>query len=195
MVLESSAQEVASMFKGKRRLWRNKAGGATAMVAEEVLIRQGEFHVWMWLEKTSAGSDVLHTWSGVKNNNIRRLHWNDTKWRCEGASSIPETYPGAKILKNAAWNFSACVSSCWRFTLAVLHWQETVMELPLWFPQNLSTMGLDRGDKSDGLLIPPEGSKCNSLPLEASSSFNLSFCLFLSLFSVKTSWTPFCLLY
>lgn len=99
MVLESSAQEVASMFKGKRRLWRNKASGATAMVAEEVLIRQGEFHVWMWLEKTSAGSDVLHTWSGVKNNNIRRLHWNDTRWRCEGALSIPETHPGAKIKK------------------------------------------------------------------------------------------------
>lgn len=173
MVLESSTQEVASMFKGKRSLWRNKAGGA--MVAEEVLIRQGEFHVWMWLEKTSARSDVVHTWSGVKNNNIRRLHWNDTRWRCEWGSIDSRDSSRAKILKNAAWNFSACVSSCWRLTLAVLHWQETVMELPLWFPQNLSTMVLDRGDRSDGLLRPPEGSKCNSLPLEAASSFHLSF--------------------
>lgn len=33
------------MFKGMRRLRHNKAGGATAMVAEGVLIIRGEFYV------------------------------------------------------------------------------------------------------------------------------------------------------
>lgn len=56
-----SSQEAAAMFKGAHCLRRNIAGRATAMMAEEVLIRRGEFHVCMWLEKTSIRSDVFHT--------------------------------------------------------------------------------------------------------------------------------------
>lgn len=115
-----SAQEVALMLKGERRLQSNIARGATATVAEGMLIRRGEFHVWMWLEKTSARSDFLHTWSGFKNNNIRRYTEMTQNGAVKGLSQFLRLSPvGLRLKRNAAWNFSACILSCWRLTLAV----------------------------------------------------------------------------
>lgn len=60
--------EIAALWDGSTH-----RGGASAMVAEGVLHRRGEFHVGMWLEKTSVWSDGHHTCSAFKNYNMKRV--------------------------------------------------------------------------------------------------------------------------
>lgn len=100
-----SAQEVALMLKSERRLRSNTARGATATVAEGMLIRRGEFHVWMWLEKTYVRSDVLHTWSGFKNNNIRCYTEMTQNGAVKGLSQFLRLSPVGQIKKKCCLEF------------------------------------------------------------------------------------------